>query len=53
LTAARRRVVRLDSMLDSPPLQKWLKLALVEKRSAREHIEALRQAAASSFEFFP
>jgi Outer membrane efflux protein len=37
-------------MLDSPPLQKWLKLALVEKRSAREHIEALRQAAASSFE---
>jgi multidrug resistance protein MdtO len=31
-------------------LQKWLKLALVEKSSAREHIEALRQAAASSFE---
>jgi multidrug resistance protein MdtO len=37
-------------MLDSPPLQKWVKLALVEKRSVREHIEALRQAAASSFE---
>ena len=31
-------------------LQKWLKLALVEKSAAREHIEALRQAAASSFE---
>jgi multidrug resistance protein MdtO len=31
-------------------LQKWLKLALVEKTSAREQIEALRQAAASSFE---
>jgi multidrug resistance protein MdtO len=31
-------------------LQKWLKLALVEKSSAREHIEALRQAAVSSFE---
>jgi multidrug resistance protein MdtO len=31
-------------------LQKWLKLALIEKSSAREHIEALRQAAASSFE---
>ena len=31
-------------------LQKWLKLALVEKSSAREHIEALRQATASSFE---
>jgi multidrug resistance protein MdtO len=31
-------------------LQTWLKLALVEKSAAREHIEALRQAAASSFE---
>ncbi len=31
-------------------LQKWLKLALVEKSAAREDIEALRQAAASSFE---
>ena len=31
-------------------LQKWLKLALVEKSAAREHIEALRQAAATSFE---
>ena len=31
-------------------MQKWLKLALVEKSAAREHIEALRQAAASSFE---
>jgi multidrug resistance protein MdtO len=31
-------------------LRKWLKLALVEKSSAREHIEALRQAAVSSFE---
>jgi multidrug resistance protein MdtO len=31
-------------------LEKWLKLALVEKSAAREHIEALRQAAASSFE---
>jgi len=31
-------------------LLKWLKLALVEKSAAREHIEALRQAAVSSFE---
>ena len=31
-------------------LQKWLKLALVEKSAAREDIEALRQAATSSFE---
>ena len=31
-------------------LLKWLKLALVEKSAAREHVEALRQAAASSFE---
>jgi multidrug resistance protein MdtO len=31
-------------------LQKWLKLALVGKSAAREHIEALHQAAASSFE---
>jgi multidrug resistance protein MdtO len=31
-------------------LQKWLKLALVEKSAAREHIEALSQAAAASFE---
>jgi multidrug resistance protein MdtO len=31
-------------------LQKWLKLALVEKSAAREHIDALRQAAVSSFE---
>jgi multidrug resistance protein MdtO len=31
-------------------LRKWLKLALVEKSVAREHIEALRQAAVSSFE---
>jgi multidrug resistance protein MdtO len=31
-------------------VQKWLKLALVEKSAAREHIEALRQAAATSFE---
>ncbi|HXZ67744.1 MAG TPA: FUSC family protein, partial [Alphaproteobacteria bacterium] len=31
-------------------LQKWLKLAFIEKSAAREHIEALRQAAASSFE---
>jgi multidrug resistance protein MdtO len=31
-------------------LQTWLKLALIEKSAAREHIEALRQAAASSFE---
>jgi multidrug resistance protein MdtO len=31
-------------------LQQWLKLALVEKSAAREHIEALRQAATSSFE---
>ncbi len=30
-------------------LLKWLKLALVEKSAAREHIEALRQAAVSSF----
>jgi multidrug resistance protein MdtO len=30
-------------------LQQWLKLALVEKSAAREHIEALRQAATSSF----
>jgi multidrug resistance protein MdtO len=30
-------------------LQKWLKLALVEKSAAREHIDALRQAAISSF----
>ena len=30
-------------------LLKWLKLALVEKSAAREHIEALRQAATSSF----
>ena len=31
-------------------LRKWLKLALVEKSVAREHIEALRQAVTSSFE---
>ncbi len=31
-------------------LRKWLKLALVEKSVARKHIEALRQAATSSFE---
>jgi multidrug resistance protein MdtO len=31
-------------------LQKWLKLALVERTTAREHIEALEQAADSSFE---
>jgi multidrug resistance protein MdtO len=31
-------------------LLKWLKLALAEKSAAREYIEALRQAAASSFE---
>jgi len=30
-------------------LLKWLKLALVGKSAAREHIEALRQAATSSF----
>jgi multidrug resistance protein MdtO len=30
-------------------LLKWLKLALVAKSAAREHIEALRQAATSSF----
>jgi multidrug resistance protein MdtO len=30
-------------------LQTWLKLALIEKSAAREHIEELRQAAASSF----
>jgi multidrug resistance protein MdtO len=31
-------------------LQKWLKLAQVERTTAREHIEALEQAAGSSFE---
>jgi len=31
-------------------LQKWLKLALIEKTSAREHIEVLQQASGSSFE---
>jgi hypothetical protein len=31
-------------------LHKWLKLASVERSTAREHIEALRQAAVSSFE---
>lgn len=31
-------------------LEKWLKLALVERTSAGEHIEALRRAAGSSFE---
>jgi multidrug resistance protein MdtO len=31
-------------------LQKWLKLALLGNISARDHIEALRQAVASSFE---
>jgi len=31
-------------------LEKWLKFALVEKSAAPEHIEALRQAAKSSFE---
>ena len=30
-------------------MQKWLKLALFEKSAARERIEALRQAATSSF----
>jgi multidrug resistance protein MdtO len=30
-------------------LQKWLKLALVERTTAREHIEALEQAGGSSF----